>query len=99
MVELIEGMLIVNLDPPYIGFTQSKPVELSERPFKMSVPCSADDIRRLLLNLDVIDQFQNWPPRECVLLLQSSLPVAALHASSDKAEGRIVEQIALRRGS
>lgn len=71
---MIEGTLIVNFEPPYIGF--SMPREIGQKPLVNDLwrYCSKEEIRDLLIELDVISANQAWPPRDLILRLPVNLP-------------------------
>jgi len=76
---MIEGMLVINLEPPYIGFSESSDAAAgSGSPSYEWRHCSQDDIRDLLIELGVISTTQSWPPRECLLRLTLPVPKKAL---------------------
>jgi hypothetical protein len=67
---MIEGILLVNLDPPYIGFSQaSQDAQPSATRIDVWRDCSVDEIRLLLIDLNAFSPDQSWPPQECVLRL------------------------------
>ncbi len=64
---MIQGILIINFDPAYIGFTPSSEdggVHQLKRRY-----CSLEEIRSLLIEMDVIHESQSWPPRDLILRL------------------------------
>jgi hypothetical protein len=66
---MIEGMLIINLDPPYMGFTPTsgrQAIPVDAEPWRH---CTHEQIRNLLLDLDVITVSDPWPLRDCILRL------------------------------
>lgn len=76
---MIEGTLVINLDPPYIGFfpnRQSQPMLCPEADSWSY--CTQQQIKELLIDLDVIQANQHWPPRECILRLPIALPKVKL---------------------
>jgi hypothetical protein len=70
---MIEGILLVNLDPPYIGFSEaSQGSQKADSRVDVWRHCSVAEIKELLIDLEAILPDQPWPPRECVLRLQVS---------------------------
>ncbi|HEY9758753.1 MAG TPA: hypothetical protein V6C97_26535 [Oculatellaceae cyanobacterium] len=71
---MIAGILIINLDPPYMGFA----------PCEQAVPgeswchCNHEQIRNLLLDLNIITINDPWPVRECFLRMPITLPKSTL---------------------
>src|SRR5271165_2695112 len=76
---MIDGMLVINLDPASIGFSPAMEGH-AENNAQISHwrSCSVEDIRHLLLELDAITPDQVWPPRECVLRLSIRLPKSVI---------------------
>ncbi|MBS2009228.1 MAG: hypothetical protein JST01_19395 [Cyanobacteria bacterium SZAS TMP-1] len=76
---MIEGTLQINLDPPYIAFSEL-PKESLDPAAKMTIvrPSSVEEIRELLLELGAITPDQAWPPRECILRFPVALSRANL---------------------
>lgn len=73
---MLEGHLIVNFEPAYIGFA---PVKNAVNVYSLRRRyCSIEEIRTLLLDLDVITPAQNWPPRELILRLPVSISSSVL---------------------
>lgn len=69
---MIQGILIVNFEPAYIGFTpciaDGGATQLRRR------YCSLEEIRSLLIEMDVIHESQSWPPRDLILRLPVKMP-------------------------
>ena len=69
---MIQGVLIVNFEPAYIGFTpytaDGGATQLKRR------YCSLEEIRSLLIGMDVIHESQSWPPRDLILRLPVKMP-------------------------
>ena len=76
---MIHGVLVINLDPAYVGFSQYCDYSRGSNPLSYSWQnCSVEDIRCLLLELDMLAPHQSWPPQDCILRLEVSVPRAAL---------------------
>lgn len=76
---MIEGILLINLDPPYIAFSQApQSSQNSDSKIDEWRPCSVDEIRQLLIELDAILPHHPWPPQEIVLRLPITLPKSEL---------------------
>lgn len=75
---MIEGTLIINLDPPYIGFAhQDNYINNSQKKHSWR-HCSLDEIKDLLVELQVVSSQQHWPLRECVLRLPLRVPKSVM---------------------
>ena len=72
---MIEGILIVNFEPAFIGFSSSNEMEKTQATRRY---CSKEEIRSLLVELNVIDENQYWCPREVILRLPVKMPKAVL---------------------
>ena len=66
-VLMIDGYLIVNLEPAYIGFSLAR--DNGEVSWHGRRYCTVEEIRTLLLELGVIEPDQHWPPQELMLRL------------------------------
>lgn len=79
-MSMIEGILVINLDPPYMGFFEKDDAKLAgDLPSRMLWrDCSLYELRDLLIDLEAITAPQAWPPRECILRLPVLLPRAKL---------------------
>jgi hypothetical protein len=73
---MLEGYLIVNFEPAYIGFSAVKNEGYDSS--LMRRYCNVEEIRTLLIELDVISPNQNWPPRELIFRLPVRIPVSLL---------------------
>ena len=62
---MIEGILTVNLDPPYCGF-HSHETGFS---YLRSAECTVEEIRAILIELGAISPSQHWPMQECFVRL------------------------------
>lgn len=62
---MIEGILTVNLDPPYCSFHS----HLTGFNYLRSAECTVEEIRAILLELGAISSGQNWPMQECFVRL------------------------------
>lgn len=72
---MIEGTLVINLDPPYMGFLPKSSSQFSHyMDADTWCNCTLEQIKSLLIDLDVITPAQHWPPRECILRLPVVLP-------------------------
>lgn len=75
---MVEGILVVNLDPPYIGFVQKQDKSQGKRLAGALKNCTANEIRQTLLELGAITPQQQWPPRECTIRVPGSYSLAVL---------------------
>jgi len=67
---MIKGMLLINIDPPYVSFSQSSVDSAGNGPgYKALQHCSLEEIKTLLVRLDALLPDQSWPPQECILRL------------------------------
>lgn len=67
---MLKGLLVVNLDPPYIGFLPEARAEASSSSQSdVWCYCTHEQIRDLLLDLHVMSVHDRWPLRECILRL------------------------------
>lgn len=73
---MLDGYLIVNLEPAYIGF--SPIIDSRENSWSGRRYCTVEEIRTLLLDLGVIEPDQSWPPRELMLRLKVRIPRTVL---------------------
>ncbi|HEY9772645.1 MAG TPA: hypothetical protein V6C81_02425 [Planktothrix sp.] len=64
---MIKGTLVVNLNPPYIGFTSQQDGEQWKH-------CTVNDVKSLLVELDAIFPQVQWPPRDCMIRVQGDFP-------------------------
>jgi hypothetical protein len=62
---MIEGILTVNLDPPYCSF-HSHETGFS---YLRSAECTVEEIRVILIELGAISSSQHWPMQECFVRL------------------------------
>lgn len=69
---MIQGVLIVNFEPAYIGFTPSN-AEGGATKLRRRY-CSLEEIRSLLIEMDVIHESQSWPPSDLILRLPVKMP-------------------------
>ncbi len=67
----MKGVLIVNLEPSYIGF---KPTDAPSRLRN----CNHDEIRELLIDLGVMQPSSAWPVRELFLRLPGEYSMSTL---------------------
>jgi len=73
--KMIEAVLIINLEPPFMGCSPGK----DEHPKTMQWHnCTQEEIRSLLVELKVISLEQKWPPRDCVIRLRGTYPTSVL---------------------
>lgn len=81
---MVEGILVVNLDPPYIGFVSKNSAKSPKSPseskrLKGSLKsCSSEELRQMLIELGAITQQQHWPPKDCTMRVPGSYPSALL---------------------
>ena len=77
---MVEGILVVNLDPPYVGFVQkeSKTPGDNKRLKGSLKTCTVPELRQMLLDLGAITPQQPWPPRDCTISLPGSYSAAVL---------------------
>lgn len=59
---MLKGVLIVNLNPPYIGF---KPVDSPS----IVRNCTTAEIKELLVDLKIMESDSPWPLKEFILRL------------------------------
>lgn len=72
---MIEGILLINLEPSYMGFFPKPGNALTCCTDTDSwCYCTQDQIKALLLDLEILLPHQNWPPREYILRLPVTLP-------------------------
>lgn len=57
---MIDGLLVINLDPPYAAFRTERDVEHWK-------DCTTDELRDFLIAIEALSPDQTWPPREYVL--------------------------------
>jgi hypothetical protein len=98
---MIEGILLINFDPPYVSFSQA-PQSSSNTESRINVwrDCSLDEIRDLLISLGAIFPEESWPPQECILRLPVAWPKAKLSLLNPQAllePFPIIDEPALRR--
>lgn len=60
-VYMVNGILAINLDPPYASFSSEHSHCLKN--------CTVEELRALLIDLQSLKPQQSWPPREYVLRL------------------------------
>jgi hypothetical protein len=71
---MMQGTLVINLDPPFIGFFPKSHPRLSQQPdLDTWSYCTHEQIKQLLIDIDAIPSCQHWPPRECILRLPVTL--------------------------
>ena len=71
---MIEGILTVNLDPPYCSFHS----HTTGFHYIRSAECTVDEIRAILLELGAISSSQHWPMKECFVRLTGRFSEAQL---------------------
>ena len=65
---MIEGLLTVNLEPPYLSFQS-----LEDLTAKSCLRyCTAEDVKSALANLCAFQYFQHWPLKECIIRVEGS---------------------------
>jgi hypothetical protein len=72
---MVEGILVVNLDPPYVGFVQKNDKSKMRGKLKN---CTVPELRQMLLDLGAISPQQQWPPKDCTIRLPGKYSSAAL---------------------
>lgn len=77
---MVEGILVVNLDPPYIGFVKKESMAGAESKRLRGAlkNCTANELRQLLIELGAITDKQQWPPRDCTMRVPGTYPAAIL---------------------
>lgn len=76
---IIQGVLVVNLEPAYIGFSHNSDDQKRSSSAEYTWrDCSVEEIRELLIELGVIAPNQSWSPGECIMRLPMELSVATL---------------------
>lgn len=78
---MIEGTLVVNLDPPYMGFLPKTSVDTINTAACANCTwcyCTLEQMRDFLVELGLIHPAQQWPSREYILRLPSRLPIRSL---------------------
>lgn len=75
---MVQGLLVINLDPPFIGFstTPDNPRQATIR--ESWHDCSLQEIRDVLIDLDAISPNLPWPPRDYILRLPVDLSKSSL---------------------
>lgn len=68
---MINGILVINLDPPYAGFSGEDGHSRKN--------CTVDELTALLADLGGLVPGQSWPPREFVLRVSGRFSRDALH--------------------
>lgn len=79
---MIDGILVINLDPPYAGF--------SSKYSRCIRHCTVDELCVFLNDLGHLAPGQSWPPREYILRLPGSFSKDAL------AKFGLIDRAALR---
>jgi len=67
---MIDGLLMINLDPPYVGFIANS----SECWKNLTV----EELRALLTDLGVLAPGESWPPREYMVRARGQFSSGAL---------------------
>ena len=67
---MIDGILVINLDPPYAGF--------SSESGQFWKDCTVDELNALLIEIKGFMPGTSWPPREYVLRLPGHFSKDAL---------------------
>lgn len=71
---MVEGTLVVNLDPPYVSFVEhgaKTGAELRRRKTAFN-HCTIQELRMMLIELGAIVPYQHWPPKDCMMRLPGS---------------------------
>jgi len=77
---MVEGILVVNLDPPYVGFVsqQGEVAGENKRMRGALKNCTLAELRQTLLELGAISAQQQWPPQDCTIRVPGSYSDDAL---------------------
>lgn len=78
---MVEGILVVNLDPPYVSFVeQQDKTGTDQRKRKPAAVrhCTIQELRLMLLELGAIVPYQQWPPREYTIHMPGTYSQATL---------------------
>lgn len=77
---MLEGILVVNLDPPYVGFVKKHGNQSGDdkRMHGSLRNCSLPELRQMLIELGAISPQQQWPPRDYMIRLPGSFSEATL---------------------
>jgi hypothetical protein len=70
---MIKGILTANLDPPCLEFFSNDTKFLRKN-------CSAEDLRTMMIALDVICPNERWQPNEFVFRINGEFPKKSLEA-------------------
>ena len=70
----MHGMLMINLEPGYIEFKSDICRDGGAKGIQIRHYCSQEEIRTFLIELDVVNAVQSWPPRDLILRLPMWLP-------------------------
>ncbi len=74
---MIECTLIVNSEPPYIGFAPAETRFSKENGYQFRY-CTKEEIRNLLVELDVIVESEIWSTHELIFRLPMNIPKSLL---------------------
>jgi len=86
VLSMVEGILVVNLDPPYVGFVQKQDKQGDKKMRGALKNCSLQELRQTLLELGAITPQQQWPPRDCTIRFPGVFSSEALHRVGLNAE-------------
>lgn len=75
---MVDGILVVNLDPPYVGFVQNEKPGDNRRKFGTMKDCTLSELRATLIELGAITSQQQWPPKDCAIRVPGTFSDAAL---------------------
>lgn len=78
---MVEGTLVVNLDPPYVSFVEHEAAKAGVEKRRRSTAfkhCTIQELRLMLIELGAIVPHQHWPPRDCMVRLPGSYSQATL---------------------
>lgn len=79
---MVEGTLVVNLDPPYVSFVERNGEGTTPSPDRkrntLTKQCTIQELRNMLIDLGAILPYQQWPPRDCMMRLPGSFSQATL---------------------
>ncbi|MBX9570638.1 MAG: hypothetical protein K2X77_17230 [Candidatus Obscuribacterales bacterium] len=78
---MVEGTLVVNLDPPYVSFVEHEGVKTGAERRRRATAfkhCTIQELRMMLIDLGAIVPYQHWPPRDCMMRLPGTYSQATL---------------------
>jgi hypothetical protein len=77
---MVEGILVVNLDPPYLGFVfPQKQSGCETKRWRGALKnCSEGELKQMLLDLKAISPSCQWPPAASTVQVPGNYPEAVL---------------------